>query len=387
MPFLHEDRLIRLCAPLYGASRSKNEIERLLSEDLNWGYILKKSGDEGIACLLYHNLSSYRQSVPHDEWGRLERTYYANARRNILLSKEMKELLSSLYREGLKAIPLKGLSLAEEVYKNIALRSMGDIDLLVKREDLMRIKGLLEKSGYRTPIRRELLSRAIERSYMNSMDYFKDDEGSPAVHLHWHIVNTSLPTYMYTKKISMDNFWKAASPANIAGAPSLRLSPYHLIIYLAEHGLKHSFDKLIHLSDIDAAIKRYGRELDWRRVVGEAEALCMEKQLFYGLYFSKYFLDTDIPLKVLSRLRPERLPLLEKPFFRAVSNDKRGTKLCYFVYLNMIKSAINKLRFLFRTIFPPSPVLALFFNLNRPRVTLKDYLLYLRKQFSHLKNL
>ena len=79
----------------------------------------------------------------------------------------------------------------------------------------------------------------------------------------------------------------------------------------------------------------------------------------YSLYFTNYFLDPDIPDYVRSKLKPEKLGLLEQRFFYSILNDSRNAKLSYFIYLNMIKGNINKLIFIFRTLFPPAAVLIL----------------------------
>jgi hypothetical protein len=139
-------------------------------------------------------------------------------------------------------------------------------------------------------------------------------------------------------------------------------------------------------SDIDAAVKKYSKETDWEKLAEDAVESGMEKQVFYALYFTRYFLGTDIPDNALSKLKSEKTGLLERRFFNAVLKNRRKSKLGYLVYLSMVKGVINKCRFLFRTIFPPPSVLALTFNLSKPRVTAKDYLSFLKKQFYNLKN-
>ncbi len=48
----------------------------------------------------------------------------------------------------IKTIVLKGAMLAETVYPNIALRSMGDIDLLIHKDDLDRAAKRILELGY-----------------------------------------------------------------------------------------------------------------------------------------------------------------------------------------------------------------------------------------------
>jgi hypothetical protein len=381
-----ENRLLRDCSRIKIDDSIKNRLEEALTNKLNWPYILEESMKEGVGYLVYNNLLEFRHKVSEDIWRRFEDFYYRNTYRNIKIYEGMRIILSSFNKEGIKVIPLKGIYLAEKIYKNIALRSMGDIDLLAKKEGLSKIDRVLEGLGYKTSIHKELVLCAIKKSYLNSIDYFKIDERLPTLHIHWHIVNVSLPTYLYTKLIKMDRFFESARAVMIADVETLQLAPHHLIMHLSEHILKHSFDKAILLSDIDAVIGRFEKEIDWEALVKETIEFGMEKQVFYALYLTRDFLDTAIPHYILEKLRPKKTSLLEKRFLNSILNDRRNGKLCYFVYLGMVKGLVNKFRFIFRSFFPPPSILALSLNLNKEKVTLKDYIFFLRKQFLNLKN-
>lgn len=381
---IFNNELLKLCAQSNAKDIGKNKS----AQKLNWPHILQKNIKEGIAPLFYDNLSQFKYTIPQKISERLEQIYLTNAYRNIRIYKKINTILSSFNKANLKVIPLKGIFLAEKIYENIAIRAItSDIDLLIKKEDLQKVNSILEGLGYKTSVHKKLLPCAINKSHMNSINYFKNDESLPCLHIHWHIVNISLPTYMYTKNIKIARLFKFAKPITIANTQALELMPEHLIIYLAEHALKHSFDRLILLSDIDAVIKKYNKKINWQKLVEEAEEFEMQKQVFYGLYFTNYFLKTNIPDYVLNNLKPKKTGFLEKRFIKAIKNNQRGTKLCYFVYLALVKGHINKLKFIVRTLLPPPSTLALFFNLNKPKITVKDYFSFLSKQLSHLKNI
>ena len=382
-----EDKLLEYCATIYSVGKTKNRLKELLHNNLNWPYILQESINQAIACLVRHNLLEFKELVPQNIWKQFEEIYYATASRNIKIYREINIVLLSFNKENLKIIPLKGIFLAENVYKNIALRPMTDVDILIKKDGLPKIDKVLEGLGYKTSVNKKLASDAMKKSYMNSLDYFKPDKKSISLHIHWHIVNVSMPTYMYSKNIKMDRFWECAEPVYVANVQTLGLMPHHLIMYLSEHALKHSFDRLILLSDIDSVVKKYAREIDWKELIQETRNFGMEKQVYYSLYVTNYFLGTVMPDYVLSSLKPEKINFLERKFFNSVINNNRNTKLCYFVYLNMVKGVINKIIFIFRTLFPPPSILPLVFNLSGQSVTVKDYLLFLKKQFCHLLSL
>ena len=381
-----EYTLLRYCAQIGISDAIKNKLDKILEADLYWPFILAESRKEGVACLLYHNLSQFKNKIPPDILSRLEETYCTNAYRNVKIYDAIASVLSLIHKEGLKMIPLKGLFLAEKVYNDIGLRAIiSDIDLLVKKEDLPSIERLLENLGYSMRVHKKLLYLAMKKSYMNSVEFLKPETNLPNLHVHWHILNISLPTYLYSKKIDMSAFWKSAQPTKIADASAWQFAWHHLIMHLSEHALKHSFDRLILLSDIDAVVKVCKSQIDWQKLIAESLAYGMKKQLFYSLYFAHHYLDTPVPDHVLSGLKPENTGWAEKIFFSAVLKNQRDTTLCYFVYLGMVKGIIAKIKFVFRSLFAPPCILALTFNLKNPRVGIGDYFSFIAKQLFHLK--
>lgn len=385
-----EDRLLRNCAKIEISDTTRSRLKDILDNGLNWPYILQESIKEGIPCLLYNNLSEFKNSVPENILGCLSDIYYKNTYRNVKIYELLKFILSSFAKENLATIPLKGIFLAEKVYGNIALRTMADVDLLIKKEDLPRVDKLLESLNYRTPIHKDVFYPAIEKSYLNSAIYFKTNKGRETkdtipLHIHWHVVNMILPTYLYAKNIKMVSLWEYAAPTKLGGADTLGLAPHHLVIYLAQHALKHSFEHLVLFSDMDAVIKRYANQIDWDNFIKDTIEWGTEKQVFYSLYFTNYYLETKLPDYLLSKLKPKKINFFEKKFFSFVSNNNRDTELCYFVHLSMVKGLVKKLEFIFRLFFPPPCVLAIYSNINKPKITRKDYLLFLKKRSLRLK--
>jgi hypothetical protein len=62
--------------------------------------------------------------------------------RNLALAGELRTLLRTFRDQRIPCLPLRGLALAERLYGNVPARPMGDIDLLVRKEDLHRVQAL-----------------------------------------------------------------------------------------------------------------------------------------------------------------------------------------------------------------------------------------------------
>ena len=131
-----EDKLLLYCSRVSIMRILSSKSEEILNDVLDWNYIVECSVRQGISPLFYWNLNkiSNGKAVPPEVMKNLEKMYYSNLARNMLLYDELSKILTAFKKAGIDTIVLKGAFLAEEIYKNIGLRPMSDIDLLIKRE-------------------------------------------------------------------------------------------------------------------------------------------------------------------------------------------------------------------------------------------------------------
>lgn len=285
--YCQEDLLIRYSARARLKEERSRETEGLLHRDLDWNYIVKEAKDQAVAPLLYHSLSKMengRDYIPDDILRRLRNLYYRSLANNILLYHRLGRVLGFLREENIKVIVLKGAALAEQVYGNPALRPMSDVDLLVRKEDLPQVDKKLQLLGYSTQENYLDRLKTSDNSYLNTI--MMRNTSSPPLHIHWHLVNSTIPTFIYSSKIEMERIWQEAIPARVADVQSLVLAPHHLIIHLSEHALKpsHSLGKLIFLCDIHEAIRTYRDELNWGLLKEEVFRFNLSWQVYYCLH-------------------------------------------------------------------------------------------------------
>jgi len=137
--------------------------------------------------------------------------YYMNSLKNSDIEQKAKEALSAFAKEQIDVIPLKGIYSAGHIYKNIALRPVSDIDLLVRKEELAAADRILGSLGYRTP---ENYKDALDNKKVmpiNSLGYARKDDLDPFVHLHWHLINTTWPLDNMVEMFDIGRVWRAAS--------------------------------------------------------------------------------------------------------------------------------------------------------------------------------
>ena len=118
----------------------------------------------------------------------------------------------------------------------------------------------------------------------------------PALHIHWDLINTVLPVSLTHPRVDLDALWKQS--VALPGYPSLRvLSPTHQIIYYAYHHLKHSFDRLIRLHDLDTTIRYYQDSIDWSEVLNEIHRFNLARTVYYPFHLAKRVLATPIRIQ------------------------------------------------------------------------------------------
>ncbi|MGA3206872.1 MAG: nucleotidyltransferase family protein [Syntrophales bacterium] len=342
----------------------RDQSVRLFANDAaqyDWDYIVTKMRQEGVAEAIFHNLRKNHTEhlVPPATYTALSDQYYTNLRRNLSVICKLKGILLLLKESEIPCIVLKGIALAEHIYPGIAIRGMSDIDILVKKSDLYAVDELLSSQGYTA--RDSSVSSAINNpeGYLASLEYRKENGSLLNLHIHWHIVNSSVPATMFVKHVDIERIWEKAVAARVADADVYILCPEHLIIYLCEHALRigHSFDRLILITDIFYALKAYEKDIDWNFLVEESRRFNLDKLVYFSLSVVNSYASSNIPEECLGRLKPPYISLGERFFQRLQFNNRRIRGSSYFIYLAMNRTFSDKMKFLFRTFFPPRQIL------------------------------
>ena len=356
-------------------------------QNIDWNIFLKRARIEGISPLVFSRLPEIaaHYNIPEYVAEELKKDYYLSATKNTLIFEELKRVLALFNQRGLQVIVMKGAALAETVYGNAALRSMSDVDLLVKNEDLCQVDELLKKLGY-SPADRSVDDVDFTSTYLTTLDYRNPIKNSPSFHIHWHFVNSTIPNESYINHIKMEDIWRDAVRTTIADIETWVMAPHHLLIHLSEHALRvtHSLSKLSYFCDIDKAINYYGKALDWDLLVKDTIRFKLDKMVYTTLYFSRYFIKANVPEDVLLRLRPERFSIPEKIFMRKTAENKRTPGMSYLIHLSMNKGLAKKMKFVGRTLFPPKDILAQRIYISEADMNYRYYLNRIREVLSRV---
>ena len=326
-----------------------------------WLAVVILAQQHGVKALLYRQLKilGLTDQVPPGILKPLRIDYLNEANRNIQLFRELGNILSVLHRENIPVIPLKGAYLAEHVYGNIAVRPMGDVDLLVKQEDLWGVEEILTEMSYNRfhPGKGEEGSRHVE---------FKHAKLGVKVEIHWDFV-----TEGFSLRVDLQELWNRTKPATVAGVGVAAMSPEDLLLHLCIHASDHVFEMGLRLlCDITETLRRNQREIDWVCIQHRADMWRVNNCAYVNLWLAKKLLGAPIPENWLDMLESQEsdqryLTLAENHLFACVEKPEQASLASRnTIQVWSAKSMLDKLAILFRRIFVSRQVMAMKYHVH-----------------------
>jgi len=358
--------LLNLLAP----DPAQDEHFSLLSQmdTEQWSMLIDEVYQQSIAPLFYTLLVNLNNShgfeIPQKE--KLHQTHVSTAAKNMLILYETEMILVALQLAGIPAAGLKGIYLLENVYPDIGARSMSDVDLLVKKQDLPKCLAVMHELGYQANTYFSLADKNIDTKHVPPME----KSGSPLVEVHWTLLEEDEP---FT--INADALWERVVPAQIANVDALALGVEDLVLHLCLHMTYQHYLQLglRGLLDIAMVIHKFQAQIDWGKLVEIAKSWGSEKVTALTLKLVETQLNVPIPPEVFSDLvakgvNPDLLENARRQLLERIRfNDPFTPDLVEFSGQNTL---FSKMKIGLRRIFIPRLALARVYNVppNSPKI-------------------
>jgi hypothetical protein len=141
----------------------KNDIRELMSESRDWGRFIQLVTDHGITALAARNIHHLELNgqMPAEIMKLLDGGRMQNMIRNTWLAGRWKEVNTILSQAGIRHVLLKGMALEHTVYRSAGLRQMNDVDILVKKDEIVKAWLLLKAHGFISDMIKSPLYRRI----------------------------------------------------------------------------------------------------------------------------------------------------------------------------------------------------------------------------------
>ena len=286
---------IEVTSPAESASRFEPEFELLLAccrqqPDLsrlelpapNWGTVLGSAEHHRLIPALYAALVSQSHASIHQ----MRDAARAHAWRALRFTAELKRTAQHFDRRRIQYLAYKGPALAQLLYGDVTKRQFGDLDLLVRPQDVPRAREALIQLDYEQQLS---LSAKQEQFYLRTgYEYaFRLGTERHVLELQWQIV----PQFC-SIGLEIDSLFDRSIQIELEGLPLRTLGREDLMIVLCIHAAKHQWSQLGMLRDI-ATLSEF--DLDWRWITSETRRLGVLKILQISLLAISKLFGFELP--------------------------------------------------------------------------------------------
>lgn len=346
--------LLAACSEI--PSQEKTDRIRLLSrQPIRWKLLFDLADRHGTQPLLYQALvsSNYgvEDAVPAEQVSALEQRYQTNLHKSLFLSRELIRIVDHLSALGLDVMPYKGLALAELIYRDIAMRPAGDIDLLIRPRDFPRVRDAVRELGYSPHL---ALSKVEERAYLES-GYecaFDGTSGLNLLEVQW-----AIQPRFYAIDFDMNMLFQRAVRVTVAGHTTKTPSREDLFLVLSAHAAKHVWGRLVWLCDLARIVSL--PTLDWNWIGSQAKALGIVRIVRVTMLLANRLLGAAIPVAAQARLPEDpAAPALAGAIQTHIVSEASYNveSVAYFrLMMDLRERPADRRRFLRRLVFTSGP--------------------------------
>lgn len=286
-----EIELIIACARTQLTPETQAAIKDNIGKINDWQKVISLAAFHRVTALLYINLKkTCLDSVPHEIINQLKKIYKDNAVWNFSTSITLLKIIDLFKKKNIQAIPFKGPVIAEKAYGDLNLRSFGDLDILVKKNDVIAAQDLLIQYGYKAEF---TLSPKHEQKYLeheNSFSFYHKNNLS--IDLHWEITGRYLLRHIY-----FESFENRLQTTSFLEKKIVCIPDDIMLVYLCVHGTSHCWDKLEWLCCFVELVKKQD-EKTILSVFSLAKKMGARRIFLLGLYLGQNILNAEYPEQI-----------------------------------------------------------------------------------------
>ncbi|MBE6088933.1 MAG: hypothetical protein E7206_13015 [Clostridium beijerinckii] len=281
---------------------------------IEWPLLIKEAREHSISSLIYYSLDRrYLENIDIDileQWKKEIFIVNLIQRNNI---NNVLGIIDDLKKHGIEIIVLKGIIL-REFYPRPEFRTMGDIDILIKKNDYDKVKSYLVSKGY----------ECIEEG-KNEVHQGFTSKGKLEIEVHWNLINNKY--FNGDIKEFENNLWNNSIEIDINGVNTRMLSfndfILHMLLHMAVHA-KFSGFGLRQLYDLSVFIINRYNELDWEYLIKKSEQYKILKFTQGLILLCNKLFKIEVPNKILiDVINCKELDLLLENILRSGVHGKK----------------------------------------------------------------
>ena len=336
--------LLECASPSHDRARFSN-----LPRTVDWARLLALAEEHGVGALVTARLRDLQwEQVPTEVKQSLIDRQRAQVFFSLRMTAELFRILDLFTPAGIGAVTVKGPALAVQAYGDPAMRSYGDLDLLVRQRDIRRATELMSAAGYQPAVS---LS-AIDAGKIPGQYLFSHQHSNLLVELH-----NDLTLRYFPRRLPLEDFFARQIRVPLDGREAPALAVEDELVLICIHGAKHFWERLMWIADVAALVTRQ-TAIDWKRVADSATAVGAERMLHTGLRLASDLLKTQLPGEVLAKVQADdvaaRLAEQTCKWLPAAGNAPPGLFERAAFRMRMRGSMLSAPAYLFRLSFSPT---------------------------------
>jgi hypothetical protein len=291
-------------------------VREFAARKIDWEYLFLLARRHAVLPLLYLQLERHASDlVPPESLRLLKQHYLENSARNTILTAELCRLIELFARSGIEAIPYKGPLLSLIAYGDLKLRRFVDLDVIVKKTDVLKARQILLDEGY-TPAKSLSLSQQELLLHTQHNMQFTRDNRRLIIELHWEVA-----PHLFASSVGAESLWQNLETIDLNGAAVKALSPEDLLFSLCVHGSRHLWERLSWICDVAELIKRH--QFNWTALLERAANADSDRMFLLGIHLAERLLEAPVPEEVKQRCNYD--PRLESLAQNIVEHLFNGT--------------------------------------------------------------
>jgi hypothetical protein len=210
----------------------------------------------GVYPLIYKTLKNYQDEIPSQTLVNMKLIYMDLVKQNMLMTKELLDVVKLLEENCIEAIAFKGPTLSQLAYGDVVSRQYVDLDILVRDNDLDKAQNVLLENNYSLVYDLDEYQKENLKDVVHDIAFINKTTGVN-IELHWTL--SSGEFFIDLEKL---DYLSDVKKYQIQNNDINVFSNEKLFIYLCVHGHKHLWERIEWLVDIVYLIEKENIDLE-----------------------------------------------------------------------------------------------------------------------------
>lgn len=327
---------------------ARKEAARRFVEELGDEQAFALAQANGVSTVVAHALmDAYGAGNVPEHWVRVHEENFSRISAYLT---ELDRVAKRLAEDGIIIVLLENGVLAKAVYPCLGCFKFGDLDLLIRKDQLAATHRIIISEGYKAVCGNPLVEHGITEGRIEYKGTLQSGY-SMRLNVQWSLV--ARRWFDASREPDSNTLMKRS--VLISGSQVRMLCAednlYQLTIHNASHGYVRKPGLGLHL-DIDRFVRR--TSFDWDKFIELVKKCKVKTPVFFSLLIPKILFKTPIPDEVIESLKPPRwkVKIIAK-WLQKVSlfnpDEKKFGRIGYIVFTALL---YDDLRGLWHSIFP-----------------------------------